>query len=500
MSPPQPEPCLQCPSTPGLRRGCLAILLSLCSAATARAADATATASHSVPETSTTNNAVLLAEATNYLGQWIWDTNTLDKQTCRFWKSFEIPHGVKISTAILRITVDNGYTLFLDGREIGRGSDWRTVTEYDLTELLNPGRHVVAVEAFNDRLQGGLTFGLHIQLVNEEHSAIDVVSDDTWRVVPNALRHWADRRSAAPDWHHAIVVGSLGQPPWDKWPIGVTLVPPLRPVLLHFWQTGWFQLTLLAVCGLAVLFCFWLMTQLAAQSKAQRFLQVERARIARDIHDDLGAQLTQLVLLGEVAQSEQTDEGTRAQFDQMCEQARGLSHAMGEVVWAVNSQRDTVRDFVSYVCKYAQVFLAATPIRCRLDVQPEIPAIPFDLPVRRNLFLAVKEALNNAARHSGADELFLRIYRGGEKLAVTVEDNGRGFDPSQPGAGLVAPEQSGGGGNGLANMLQRMNEIGGTCSVVSEPGGGCAVRFTVPLAHARRRWRRRETETAETAK
>src|SRR5215469_17280887 len=77
----------------------------------------------------------LLAEMTNHMGHWIWDTNTADKQTCRFWKSFLVPAGVKISRATLRITADNSYTLFLDGQEIGRGSDWRTVTEYDVARL-----------------------------------------------------------------------------------------------------------------------------------------------------------------------------------------------------------------------------------------------------------------------------------------------------------------------------------------------------------------------------
>lgn len=123
-----------------------------------------------------------LLEATNHLGKWIWDTNTFDKQTCRLWKAFEIPAGAKISHATLLITVDNGYTLFLDGQEIGRGSDWRTVTEYDVTQLLAPGRHTVAVEGFNDRLEGGLIFGLEIQLADQR--VVEVLSDDTWSVVP----------------------------------------------------------------------------------------------------------------------------------------------------------------------------------------------------------------------------------------------------------------------------------------------------------------------------
>src|ERR1017187_8792861 len=127
-------------------------------------------------------------EATNHLGQWIWDTNTLDKQTCCFWKSFEIPHGAKVANAILRITVDNGYSLFLDGREIGRGSDWRTVTEYNVTRLLNPGRHNIGVEGFNDRLEAGLIFGLNVQLVDQR--TVEVVSDGSWLVVAGAERKW----------------------------------------------------------------------------------------------------------------------------------------------------------------------------------------------------------------------------------------------------------------------------------------------------------------------
>jgi signal transduction histidine kinase len=428
-----------------------------------------------------------MMEATNHLGQWIWDTNTLDKQTCRFWKPFEVPAGAKISHATLRITVDNGYTLFLDGEEIGRGSDWRTVTEYDVTWLLNPGRHVLAVEGFNDRLEAGLIFGLEIQLADRR--VLEIFSDDTWSVVPNPPRHWASRKTPLPDWHPAVVIGSMNHHPWEIWPVGFTVGLPLRPVIVHFWQAGWFQLTLFTICLLAVCFSIWLATQLASQAKAQKFLQVERVRIARDIHDDLGAQLTQLLLMGEVAQREQPeDSAARGQFNQMCERARELAHALDEVVWAVNSRRDTVRDFTSYVCKYAQIFFSATGIRCRLDVEPEIPATTFDLPVRRHLFLAVKEALNNAAKHSQADELFLRINRRHHKLSVVVEDNGRGFDTAQ-----IVGER-----NGLTNMWQRMGEIGGTCEISSQPGGGCRVVFTVPLPREPRGWFRRAPRGQET--
>jgi two-component sensor histidine kinase len=424
-----------------------------------------------------------IMEATNHMGRWIWDTNTFDKQTCRLWKEFDIPPGAKVKRAIMHITVDNGFSLFLDGREIGRGSDWRTVTEYDATLLLRPGEHIVAVEGFNDRLEAGLIFGLEIQLVDGR--VMEIVSDNTWSVVPDDLNHWTSRKTPTPDWHPAIVIGTMHHHPWEAWPVGFTITPPLRPEAVYLWQRGWFQLALAIICLLALMFSIWLMVQLTAQSTAQEFLQVERARIARDIHDDLGAQLTQLVLLGEVAQREEpADSPARKNFHLLCEQARELSHAMDEVVWAVNSRRDTLRDFVTYVCNYAQIFLATTPIRCRMDVELEMPATAFDLPVRRNLFLAVKEALNNAAKYSGAAELFLRIYRQDRQLVVVVEDNGGGFDPAQ------APAER----NGLANMAQRMHEIGGLCQLNSGPGAGCRVIFSVPMDRTSRRvwlpWRR----------
>ena len=418
--------------------------------------------------------------ATNHLGQWIWDTNTFDKQTVRFFKTFEIPANARVTHALLHITVDNGYTLFLDGDEIGRGSDWRTVSEYDVTQLLGPGRHSLGVEGFNDRLEGGFIFGLRVELASQE--VIEIESDDTWMVGPGNGKKWAGTKLDAATDRRVIVIGPMHTHPWEIWPFGLATVPPLHPQIVRFWQRAWFLLGLLCTAAAGLLFSLWLLAQLSAQAKAQNVLQVERVRIARDIHDDLGAQLTQLLLLGEVAQREQPEASpAQAQFTQICDRARELAHAMDEVVWAVNSRRDTVRDFTSYVCKYAQTFLGATTIRCRLDVEPEIPATAFDLPVRRNLFLAVKEALNNAAKHSGADELFLRIYRQDQKLSVAVEDNGRGFD-----AGATGAER-----NGMTNMAQRMAEIGGECQVVSQPGGGCLILFTVPLPPVKRRWFRR---------
>jgi len=406
------------------------------------------------------------------LGSWIWTTNFQEKQTCRFWKSIDVPANDPVRRAVLRITADNSYHLFLDAREIGEGSNWKALTEYDLTFLLTPGRHVMAVDGFNDGREAGVLLGMRIALASGKQ--LDMVSDDSWLVVPNTAHRWLSRSRPDAEWQPATIVGVVGQNPWWVNPVNIMTPPTLQPYELHFWKTTWFLGAVLSICIVALALSLWLAAKLALQTRAQELLDVERARIARDIHDDLGAALTQLVLQSEVAQTEFPETSTaRGHFSQFCIRARAASQALDEVVWAVNSKRDTLRDFSSYLCKYAQAFLSDTAIRCRLDVQPGMPASVFDLSVRRGLLLAVKEALNNAAKHSGAAEILLRINKEGENVIVVVEDQGNGFDP----------EAVGGAGNGLQNMMQRLQDLGGTCQITSGIGAGCRVEFRMPLAH-----------------
>jgi signal transduction histidine kinase len=415
------------------------------------------------------------------VGEWIWAPQIFDKQTCRLWRAFDIPSGAKIAKAQLHIGVDNGYRLMLDGRELGTGSDWRSITEYDIGLLLKPGRHVLAVEAFNDNREAGMQFGMKIDLT--DGSVIEVSSDSDWRIVPKSEHGWETRLEASDQWARAVAVSSLlpreGGLVWlERKPTMVVRVPALRPENLKFWQQVWFQVLLWGVVAAVFLFCLRLMARLAVQSKAQAMLQLERARIARDIHDELGARLTELALEGEVIQTEiSRDSIVRPKLEALCEKARAVSGAMDEVVWMVNSRRDTLRDFSTYACKYTQRFLASTPIRCRLDVESDFPEVVFELPLRRSLLLGVKEALNNAAKYSGATELFLRIHRRGQNLLVVVEDNGAGFDLE-----LADPAR-----NGLTNMKERMKELGGCCRINTRVGAGCRVEFQVPLPKLNRR-------------
>ncbi len=411
---------------------------------------------------------------TNGLGFWIWEEKTHDDQTCQLWKTFEIPESGTVTNARLVMTADNEFTVFLDGRELGHGVEWRELFVFDLTALLKPGRHVLAVQCYNGSFSAGMVLGLQVELANGRK--IEVKSDDSWKIVPLGVSRWTKQTEPQPDWPSATIEASFGAKPWWPMPDAVIMMPLLKPIQTYFWQKGWFQITLLSVCSLVILISLRLGAQILLYRKERFLLQHERARIARDIHDDIGARMTQLVLHGELAQSELPEDAEiRQQLNLICEEARGLLSTMDEILWAVNPQRDTVRDFAAYVCKFAQEFLATTKIQCLFEVGPEISGAAFDLPLRRSLLMAIKETLNNTVKHSAATELHLQIHWRSQQLLVVVRDNGRGFDPSAVETGR----------NGLNNMAQRMKELGGEFNITSKPEQGCRVEFSVPLQHPR---------------
>lgn len=410
---------------------------------------------------------------TNGLGSWIWEAKTMDNQTCRFWNSIEIPDGVKVTKAQLVMTVDNEFTLYLDGRELGRGAEWRELFIFDTAPLLTPGRHILAVDAYNGSFFAGMLLGLRIDL--DDGRSITLKSDSNWKIVPEGVKQWQTRKEAGPDWPAATIIAPLGGSPWWTTPAAINVMPLVQPLSVYFWQTGWFQVTLLAVCALIILTSLWLFMQLVLHRKESYLLQGERARIARDIHDDIGSRMTQLVLHCEVLQNQPPqDAENRVQLTWICEEVRGLLSTMDEILWAVNPRRDTLRDFTDYVCNYAQEFLKPTRVQGLFEVDQDMPAAELTLPQRRSLLMAIKEALNNAVKHSEATELCLQIKRQGSRLIVAVQDNGKGFDMAN-----TRPEH-----NGLINMSQRLSELDGNCQVTSHPGKGCRVEFNIPVKRA----------------
>jgi len=254
--------------------------------------------------------------------------------------------------------------------------------------------------------------------------------------------------------------------------LGVIVHPPV-------WRTWWFITAMaLAAIGSIAGAVYLVSTQRYQRELAvlrqQEALEKERARIARDIHDQVGASLTQVALLGELVETDKdspADVGSHAQ--QICQTARETTRALDEIVWTVNPQNDTLEGLVNYICKYAQDYLGVAGIKYRLEVPAQVPDAPIAPDVRHNVFLASKEAVTNIVRHAQAKAAWVRVQVAPERVIIEVEDKGRGLGGLDPQAARLR--------HGLSNMRKRMEEVGGTFSL--EPGreSGALVRLTVPL-------------------
>lgn len=258
---------------------------------------------------------------------------------------------------------------------------------------------------------------------------------------------------------------------WDTG--GTTLALTVVP---FFWQTWWFRTGLLALFGLSVgAFVRYVYLRRFHQQlrilEHQTALHKERARIAKDIHDDLGANLTQIALLGELAQQDRSEpERASERMTKISATARQAIKSLDEIVWAVNPRNDTLAHLIDYAGQFALDYLRVADIRCRLDLPEHPPSREVSTDLRHNLFLVLKEALNNVVRHAQATEVFLRARADEKELLFTIEDNGRGF--------AAMPKDA--FADGLRNMQQRMADIGGNCTIDSRLGQGTSIRLLLP--------------------
>jgi ligand-binding sensor domain-containing protein/signal transduction histidine kinase len=244
----------------------------------------------------------------------------------------------------------------------------------------------------------------------------------------------------------------------------------------QFWQTWWFRTAvILCLVGTVVAVVRYLSTQkLRRQLQQQASLEKERSRIARDLHDQLGANLTQVALLGEMAEADKNSPAEIESYTQQISQtARETTRSLDEIVWAVNPSNDTLEGLVNYACKYAQEYLAVAGLRYRADVPAQLPANPIPPEVRHNIFLAFKEAVNNVVKHAQASEVRVRLQLQPGNFTLSIEDNGRGLGGRDANA---APAR-----NGLRNMRKRMKDIHGEFSISPGTGGGTMVCLTIPF-------------------
>jgi len=243
--------------------------------------------------------------------------------------------------------------------------------------------------------------------------------------------------------------------------------------LPFFWETTWFRATTLLAGSLLMAGMLWGLLRHRYRRRLARLqtlnaIERERLRIAKDMHDQIGGMLTQMSQLSDLGLNEMEDPSLlRNRFERIGNRARVAVQSLDEIVWATNPKNDNLASFAEYVSRFSDEFFECTRIRCWQEVPATLPPLPLRTDVRHNVFLAVREAFNNALKHSQGTEVWLRMKLDHRRVTLDIEDNGCGFTPGQ-----VAP-----GGNGLGNMRTRLAEDGGETVVISAPGRGTCIRF-----------------------
>jgi len=259
---------------------------------------------------------------------------------------------------------------------------------------------------------------------------------------------------------------------WSQQPAGIQFtIPP------HFWQTWWFIAAALFSSGTAIAVTSRSVEKVKAQRRIERehqahLVELERARIARDFHDDVGARLTHVIVLSELVKGDKTRPTEVETYATMIgNTARNAVRDLGTIIWAANPRNDTLDSLVQYISQYSYDFFQATPISCHLDLPAEVPVLSLPAEVRHNLFMIVKEALHNILKHSGASEVRLSLKLQDGVLEICVEDNGAGFDVDLAAAGPRS---------GLTNMRYRAEAIGASLRIASSVGAGTSIHTGLP--------------------
>jgi signal transduction histidine kinase len=247
-------------------------------------------------------------------------------------------------------------------------------------------------------------------------------------------------------------------------------------VPLPYWQTPWFWAVLagltVATSALSVRYLAWhRMRRAMVHLEQQRVLERERLRIAQDIHDDLGARVTEISMLSGMAENNiGFPKPARMEFHRITLKARDLVAALYETVWAVNPENDNLQAIGNYLRQRINNQCIQAQLRCRLHISPLPRDIEISSRIRHNISMAAREAMHNVIKHAKASQVTVHITFAEHLLTVSIQDDGCGFNSSANPTGY-----------GLTNMKRRLEDIGGSCLIEASPGAGATVQFRLQV-------------------
>ncbi|MEJ7740059.1 MAG: ATP-binding protein, partial [Chitinophagaceae bacterium] len=249
-------------------------------------------------------------------------------------------------------------------------------------------------------------------------------------------------------------------------------------VLPPWWATWWAYILYGLMAG-AILYTFYrdrirrIERRQAEQIKTMVATQEEeRKRISRDLHDDIGARLTNIAILSALGQQKIDEpQETSEYLQRISNEIQTSAEALDDIVWSIDTKNDAIEEVTARMRRYAADVFDGTPIRYTIEANEKSLPEKLSIGKRRDLFLVFKEAINNIQKHALATEVNINIEAKDNNLLMQVNDNGKGFDTDQPTHR-----------NGLKNMQQRMQKWGGTCTVQSSPGKGAILKIKLPVS------------------
>jgi ligand-binding sensor domain-containing protein/signal transduction histidine kinase len=338
-----------------------------------------------------------------------------------------------------------------------------TVDQHQQPQLeLGPGRFTLEIK------YAGLSFTVP-EAVRFKYRLLGL--DSAWRLTGN--RRSVTYQYLPPGEYRFQVNACNNDGVWNETGAGLAVT-----VWPYYWQRRSYQviavaLLLLGTAAGAFAYARQRARRRIEQLEREQALEKERTRVARDLHDELGAGLTEIGLIGRLAQWKNIPLAeTEDYLSRITAKARELVTSLDEIVWSVNPKHDSVSALAAYFCSYAEQLLNLLPVKYNLEVLEPLPDHPLTSEQRHNLLMAFKEALTNIIRHSQATEINIRIAVQNQNLEIMVADNGKGF--AQEVTRSTAAD-------GLANMVRRLKNFGGQCLIESQPVQGTVIRFSLPL-------------------
>lgn len=255
---------------------------------------------------------------------------------------------------------------------------------------------------------------------------------------------------------------------WSENPLilNFEIIPP-------FWMTWWFRGFI--ILGIVIFIGFIIrnyelkkIRKQIEELKQQKAIEAERSRISRDMHDEIGSSLTQIAIMSELAVRESTDKKEiNLKLQNISEKSREVIDSIGEIIWAMNPKNDTLENLIWYVREYTSRFMEAAFVSVVFNIPNEIPIIKLSAEIRRNIFLIIKEILNNIIKHSGATKTELSFIIKNNIYELIINDNGKGFD-------INSNRKF---GNGIVNIKKRVEDCNAEFDLNSTVNKGTTFRI-----------------------